>query len=93
MVVVPRVVGLTPLRAAQRMRRAGLALKPGYTGSEGNPAIDSRCFVVYSQAVPAGDRRPRGTLVASTQGVCHGDIVPGGTRARRHHWGQTFSLR
>jgi PASTA domain len=85
--IVPRLLGLRERRALPLARRAGLIVRPSFQGSLGNPSVESGCVQVVSQSPPPGARRPRGSQIGISFGVCHGRIGPGKARALRHHFG------
>lgn len=71
MVVVPRLVGRTQDDAHRLAARAGVRLRwTGFVGKLGNGRYDVPCVKVHSQSPVAGERRPRGALVAIIEAAC-----------------------
>lgn len=71
MVVVPRLVGRSQDDAHRLAARAGLKLRwTGFIGKLGNGRYEVPCVKVHSQSPVAGERRPRGALIAVIEAAC-----------------------
>lgn len=72
---VPHLVGLRVATVEARLRRAGLVERPSYSGSVGNPQINSNCVVVLSQGPAPGTRVAKGSPVGIALGICPSAMV------------------
>jgi hypothetical protein len=71
MVVVPQVVGRRQDEAHRILERAGLQLRwTGFVGKYGNGRYNIGCVQVLRQSPVAGEKRPRGAMIAVIEAAC-----------------------
>jgi PASTA domain len=71
MVVVPQLIGHRQDDAHRILDRAGLQMRwTGFVGKYGNGRYNIGCVKVLRQSPVAGERRPRGAMIAVIEAAC-----------------------